>query len=497
FAEYYRYKITLRDAYGNTIPGKEIFNLRHTCSGQLNCFDIRQNMVGVNPSGVRTLDIFDTELISDSYGDIYFSIRSFAPGRFTESFRFEMYNWDDDYENVSTFTEVLVFGNENSFLKLITGKLQANISGVWEDNLLIGTETQYLLSTQIYNNTISNYTLSDDFDAYITASQSGTQFTLSGSLQREDSDILFTGIFESSLPESQEHLSLLTIDNSGVSPVSVSYVFQGYNISHLLSSHAIHHSPITLGFNDSAIEPVRIIGQSIDIGGDDNDSHHNMSTQNTRNTFRRNIVRGIQGRVHNTTVGGVRYIDGSQLHGNTYTLSGTPNYQTLVVRDANILIESNFNIGGAPIGLIAMKSTGYSVTNKGYEDIGNIYIEPNVSQIHAIMYADGGIISTSGGQALGYNSASRSSILSSQLYIKGSIFSRNTLGGSELRDGVYMLPGSIATQDIDSAVQYDLRHLRRGNSNCVEVSGACRFSNYLIIEYDNRLISSPPPLFSQ
>jgi hypothetical protein len=45
------------------------------------------------------------------------------------------------------------------------------------------------------------------------------------------------------------------------------------------------------------------------------------------------------------------------------------------------------------VGIVSYIDGGYN-KETGFETIGNIYIEPEVTSIKAIMYADGGIIST-------------------------------------------------------------------------------------------------------
>lgn len=491
--QFYRYSLTLRDSFGNPIPNKEIFNLSHSCIGQINCFDIRQDMTWDTPAGIRTLQIFDEENTSDAQWVVYFSIRSNAPWIFSEAFRFQIYNWDDSYENVSSFTSVSSFWSENTFLKPVLWVLEANTWAWWNNILPIWEEARYRIRALEYDTLGLEYTLSDDFDIYVDAPQDGTEFTFSWSLERVDDTIEFLWLFESTLPEDREHLSLLKIQDENLSPIVIQYVLDGYVVSYRLSTGVMGDAPLQLWVSQDEIEPVRIIGQSVVSTG--NIWWNN--TQDIRNILRSNIIRNLWSRTHNTTVAWVKYIDGAQLSGNTYVINGSPDFRTLVVRDANIQFEGDFNIWGSSIGIIALKSTWYSVSERWYNDVGNIYIEGNVSQIHAMIYADGWLISTSWWNVVSSQSSLRSSSLSRQLYIKWSVFSRNTLWGSILTNGLYILPWGQTTSQQDIAVQYDLHHLRRWNNACIEISGVCRFPNYLIIEYDSRIVSSPPPLFSQ
>jgi hypothetical protein len=59
-----------------------------------------------------------------------------------------------------------------------------------------------------------------------------------------------------------------------------------------------------------------------------------------------------------------------------------------------------------------------------------------------------------------------------------------------------MLPGWETTTDQTLAVQYDLYYARRGNQGCIQDAyDFCDIPEYVVIEYDPRVLSSPPKFF--
>lgn len=124
-----------------------------------------------------------------------------------------------------------------------------------------------------------------------------------------------------------------------------------------------------------------------------------INTATSRSVFRKTVEQHIKSRQDDTVVGGVKYIDKTNASNKIYILENTPNYETLIVRNGNIQIRNNFNTAGKVIGIISYMDAGYN-TEQGYENIGNIYVEPKVEKIQAFIYADGGLISTQAGVPL-------------------------------------------------------------------------------------------------
>ena len=200
------------------------------------------------------------------------------------------------------------------------------------------------------------------------------------------------------------------------------------------------------------------------------------------------------------------------------TLQGASNIEgnkTLIV-EGDIYISGNLRDADndALLWLIALSKNG-----KWW----NIYINPDVTDIHAILYADKSVISANDMNANWFIEATEeydggnsvASDLNRQLYIKGSIFSENTIWGS--RKNPIACPYFVNTGcDIETAQKYDLNYLRRyfrydsdGNGSLdaqswlqsfawwsSRWSRSTEFQDYpVIIEYDSRIQQTPPPFF--
>ena len=121
--------------------------------------------------------------------------------------------------------------------------------------------------------------------------------------------------------------------------------------------------------------------------------------------------------------------------------------KTLVVEGGNVYITGNITWWGM-LWIIALSK----------DDIGwNIYIDPSVTDIHAILFADKSLISYKSGELWGTTSDSE---LANQLYIKWSVFIENTLwGGDTPFDCPFYI--DVSDCDMDEAKKYDFNYLRR------------------------------------
>lgn len=130
-------------------------------------------------------------------------------------------------------------------------------------------------------------------------------------------------------------------------------------------------------------------------------------------------------------------ISGTNLEGN----------KTLIVEGGNIYITGDIRWSGI-LWLVALSKNW-----QGW----NIYIHPSVTDVHALVYADRSVISYNGAELDGTVS---DETLANQLYIKGSLFSENTLGGF----GLVKCPFYVTNTNCNTsqkAAKYDLNYLRR------------------------------------
>ncbi len=131
--------------------------------------------------------------------------------------------------------------------------------------------------------------------------------------------------------------------------------------------------------------------------------------------------------------------------------------KTLVVIGGNVYI--NGNITGCRLGVIAFEDNGVG---------GNVYVAPIVTDLYANFFIDGALYSYNGvssytAESDWANDEARVSTLLNQLYLNGSLVSRNTVNGSSDADGdgLYDLGDGTTTTDYDLAREHDLNMLRQ------------------------------------
>ena len=157
--------------------------------------------------------------------------------------------------------------------------------------------------------------------------------------------------------------------------------------------------------------------------------------------------------------------------------------------------------GKKELWIIVLKDS-YNI-NSDYNWKWNVYVNQNVSKINAVIYADGWFIS-SNSSWIPYlsDNITRTSELKKQLYMKWSLFTRNTIWWAILAWWDYILPGwsKIAWVDanFDKAMIYDLNYIRRWKQNCLESSPwVCKYNKWaFVIEYDSKIQTDPPKVFS-
>ncbi len=180
-------------------------------------------------------------------------------------------------------------------------------------------------------------------------------------------------------------------------------------------------------------------------------------------------------------------------------------YETLVVKNWNVIIEWDLNTLNKKLWIIVLKDW-YDV-NTSYNDKWNVYVLPEVKRINAMIYADGGFISGHSSVWIPYikDTMERTSALQNQLYMNGILFTRNTIWWGQYVGWYYTLPWWAKTEDFNKAMLYDLNYLRRWNSWCDDInldwdcsdSSLWEYKEWFIIKYDSRIQTSPPKLFSK
>jgi len=172
--------------------------------------------------------------------------------------------------------------------------------------------------------------------------------------------------------------------------------------------------------------------------------------------------------------------------------------RSIIILWGDIYIDTGVTLANdGPRAIIALKN--------GLWERGDIYIRGNVTKIFASLVAEWTVKSAyvppnpPGWAPYIYNEDKQAVIRwlpPYQLYVKGSIFSNNTIGGAANNIWIVRCPIIEWSCNYNSAVQYDLNYFRdfqifdsthRGYTDT-------RFDDYsLVIEYDTHLVSNPPP----
>ena len=172
-------------------------------------------------------------------------------------------------------------------------------------------------------------------------------------------------------------------------------------------------------------------------------------------------------------------------------------YETLVVKNGNITIDGDLNTLWEKLWIIVLQDN-YDVKTP-YAKKWNIYVNSDVKYIDAIMYADGWLISAnSSGVPYTQDSLERWEELSNQLVLKGTLFTRNTIGWSIWSTSnaslYYILPSWETTTDFDNAMIYDLNYIRRWSDMQDATKNAWHNDPFVII-YNPEIQTNPPKGF--
>jgi hypothetical protein len=230
----------------------------------------------------------------------------------------------------------------------------------------------------------------------------------------------------------------------------------------------------------------------------------NISSMEARTHIRKNAYTYINSMKNWDIVNWVRYVEWD------VELQWEPDYETLVVKNGNVIIRWHLNTNNKVFWIIVLKD-GYSVT-EDWKNSWNVYVTPGVQKVNAIIYADWGFISIQdyiNKEAILYESDSttRTQQLWKQLYMNWSLFTRNTIWWAILANQIdekYTLPWWAKTLGFDIALQYDLNYVRRWKGSCEnawweknpsQTSSECIYNEPFIIKYDPRVQTTPPKLF--
>ena len=134
---------------------------------------------------------------------------------------------------------------------------------------------------------------------------------------------------------------------------------------------------------------------------------------------------------------------------------------TIVTVGGNVILKGN--VTGGRLGIIAFKNTA--------GDGGNVYVDPDVTELYTNMFLDGALLSYDGVTVpsapveFSWSSTElREATLLKQLYLNGSVFSHNTVNAapeSSATSTSWNVGDGTTTMDYNTAREHDLNMLRQ------------------------------------
>lgn len=508
-ADFYIYTISLKDKYDNPIINKSISFINQDCTAYTWCKTVRTNMSSLTPSWEDALIEYWYWWLSNYLWHINFMVKSFSPWEFTNRFKISINDWDDNYINFWSPKDYYISNiDNNSFKKLFTWNIVAsdNDGLTWDAKPVYGTELKYKLNVipLIWYSSIpiNLIDFKDDIRAY-EETTSQVEW-VSNIIWLNTKNPIFSARINSSIIASSFWTPWLQIsDNINLSTLVINYTLWWKNISHFLSKEELwwDRTPIMIK-NDTNdiflwVEVIWLLQWSwkSDFTWQEK-NFSDISKSEIRSNIRKKAFTQISNMSNNQIVNWVKYVIWD------INLSWEISwYETLVVKDWNVIINWDLNTLWNKFWIIVLKDN-YNVDN-WFLSKWNIYVTPNVSRINAIIYADGWFISSDIlWNPYTFDSISRSLDLKNQLYMKWTLFTRNTIGWAILSWWNYILPWwtkLLPTEtNYNKAFIYDLNYIRRWKNNCIESSPwVCKYNKgAFVIEYDSKVQTNPPKLFS-
>lgn len=511
----YDYIITLKDKFWNYVYDREVILIDQNCQWAFACKTIKTDMV--NFSWQDALIEYDYQWKkTDSGGKISFKLKSLSPWEFKERFKIVVKEWDQNYQSTeknlefykdTTFTKAFL---KPFYWQLLVSKDGVNYDAlpeIWTDLLykinLIWPASLHAISPQLTN--FKEYIKPIDWENTLLQNLSDIYWLNS----REPK---FTTRINTSIWAKELSIPWIKISDAlEETPIIISYTLWWESVRYYLASDNNENSKSVIRIDNiqdsflwvKVIWWIQAEGKSEFTGQEVNISNLYNSWQRTQ--IRKNAYEFIKGMKNNSIVNKVKYVNGNITIPDDDLRSWL--YETLVVVNGNVTINNNIDkLSNALFWIIVIKDN-YDI-HKDYINAGNVYITPQVSEINAIIYSDWWIISVDdAGKTYLQDSTIRTADLKQQLYLKGSVFTRNTIWWAILwweweSWWKYVLPGGSTTENFDIAMIYDLNYVRRWNVGCdkngnLSCNDTWEYIDPFIIEYDPRIQTIPPRVFSK
>lgn len=475
-SDFYTYTLKLRDKYWNPIYWKKIEYIKQDCTDYTNCKTLTENEISNS-----WVDVLEESWLSwymtNPNWEIQIKVKSLSPWDFTERFKIKIQNWDNTYSQNGDFQEFYISNSsKNTFKKPVSWEISldwTSIPEIWKDQkykidlINTGSLNNYsswilnISETTVINNVSWHYwntfdLINKDFDNNLN-----TYLSFSGSIDWIE--------------------NLLKSPKIKTNNIKISYKLEWKNISYYLDNFEIGW--LSCDFETLWVKVYwtlqwdwkwNITWQEENIS--------DLSKWSLRSNIRRSAYKAIKNMSSWDIFNKIKYVE--------WDISISWNnlwYETLVVKDWNVTISWDLNTNNDTLGIIVLKNN-YNVVSD-YDNTWNIYIKKLVTEINAIIYADGAVRSANNSWT-SYSDAD----LSSPLNLYWSLFTRNTIGWAVKWLTTYTLPWWKSTNDYNLAEKYDLNYIRKVPKTC-DWNNTNDYS--FIIKYNPSVQTNPPKLFGQ
>lgn len=511
-SDFYEYKLSLRDCNWNPIYRKSIesfeFNIDWVTDWKTIYLD------SINQTNNYNLNIEWDQITDDNWNAIL-KVKSVAPWIFTERFKVVIKKYDDNYVNIpSEYFAPMYLSNasstiENTFKKPFNSELL--ISNDW---WLDWGSKPSLNDLQYYKVDLISPNWSFPLnDWHVNISQS--------TILLDHADHVWDWSFlnpvyefSDSSTEVKFRATINSIWDALTTPIVktnwliVDYLINDKRVKYSLTNWNNYNDNVEVSiWNWDTLDSLWLkIIWNLQWDWDTTrswlDNNFSLITKaDLRKNIRENAYTLIKWMESWEIVNWVQYIEWD------YTLSSVNNkVETIIIKDWNLLISTlRLNESDKKLWIIVLNDW-YSV-HDWYNKEWNVYIDKQVRYIWASIFADWAIISTNWFDVYNLDDFDRTSALSRQLVIHWSIFTRNTIWGTLLKDWKYSLPwwelvdGTIENKK--TAFIYDLNNLRTSNDwwDWIDTDEDWNEYNFgmpdnVIIKYNPTIQTDPPKWFN-
>jgi hypothetical protein len=481
----YNYTLTIRDKFWNPIPNKAINSLEHSCESFVGCSDITFDMIAHEWWNATV--VYNTTK-TDANWQLTFNLKSYTPWDFTETFKIQLNWWFENFTETSdrkftwdvwspsykrTFKtpfnlkEILV--SENDWKPIMWKQLTYDIKLEVVNRKITSVASWALEITRDSVKPISDWHVWNQTSSWF-ALKSPTNFALNGGNFTTGDTFKFSWIIWIG-GSPNKALSQINVSTTSL---PIKYELGWKKVRYPLNDVNLVWCESISTLWVKVIWTVQWSWINQSAGLEDNFS--DLSKSETRAKIRQNAYTLTRNMTIGQIVNGVKYVVWRDA-----VISWELDYETLVVKDWNVIINWNLNPNRKTLWIIVLKD-GYDVT-KDYKTQWNVYVWTGVTEINAIIYADWALRSA---DESGNDYSDEE--LWNRLSIYGSLFTRNTIWWIIWWWIDMTLPWWQKTSDYELASKYDLNYVRK--------TPICSEDDYsVLIRYNPSVTTNPPKWF--